>query len=548
MGLEIAKLALARGEGHRADGERAVAEAAYFEAAREAVRSASEEAQDATDVVMRARIGLGRVELMRGSPDRALGWFLNARQVAPDAWEPLYWQGCAQGWLGDHPGAERSFTAALELNPQEHSLAVQRAYARFKMGDRQAALDDLLAAERAGGLDDAVLLVLASLHFERDEWVEGERILTTLLDRDPENVKANVLMGIALERRARPEEAIGWYERAAERGDTSSRARLGVIHARAGRVEPALSSLRHARLVRRLDDDALCAYGWASFKAGLFQDGVDAWEELQRRRPDRRFGALLAAAKHELARDLISAGDYDSALPLLGACVDFGVGGQGAVHAIAEVRLRLAAWEVMERGQAAHRMAKERLATAGLVSLDDPRFPFFRGLLDWADGSPSTALPLLRCASDMGGLSRLARLAVVRCALEAGDPDGAARELLRLDDQQSHSQSQASGDVRRLAQCFAEGRWADAADLLLAGDVSDLREELLAHCLALAGRWTEVGVSTPEGARAGLVGPHISGGISDKHVIVEFRTSVGPDGLAGSTSGSGVMRLGPVCR
>ena len=112
----VAELALARGEGHRAEGELAAADAAYLEAAREAAHSAFEGVETAERVKMRARIGLGRIELMGGSPDRALGWFLSAREVASDDWEPLYWQGCALAWLGDYKGADRSFTVAQGRN------------------------------------------------------------------------------------------------------------------------------------------------------------------------------------------------------------------------------------------------------------------------------------------------------------------------------------------------------------------------------------------------------------------------------------------------
>ena len=93
----IAEQALTRGERHRSDGDLAAAEAAYFEAAREATGPTGVEAEDDHDLIIRARIGLGRIELVNGSPDRALGWFLSAREIAPDDWEPLYWQGCAQG-------------------------------------------------------------------------------------------------------------------------------------------------------------------------------------------------------------------------------------------------------------------------------------------------------------------------------------------------------------------------------------------------------------------------------------------------------------------
>ncbi|MGH3611454.1 MAG: tetratricopeptide repeat protein [Pseudonocardia sp.] len=537
----MAELALARGERHRVGGDLVAAEAAYFEATREAMSSAAEGAEDGRHLVMRARIGLGRVELLGGSPDRALGWFLSAREVAPDDWEPLYWQGCAHAWLGDYKGGDRSFTAALRLNTGDSSILIQRAYTRFKMGDLPGALDDLLAADRRSGLDDSALLALASLSLERREWVEAERILGTLLDRDPSNVRASTMLGIALEWRERPEEAIEWYERAAGSGDVSSLtcSRLGVLHARAGRPEKALAWFRRANVGNRTDDGVLFHHGLASFETGLFNDSVDAWGELRRRHPDRQLGALVAVAKHELARELLRAGGFRAALPLLEDCISCDVGGSGAVRALAEVRLRLAAPAAADRSPDGYETAKELLGAAAPLPADGHRLTFFRGLVEWADGNPSAALPLLERAGDFGGLSRPARLAVVRCALEAGELGSAERQLLRVTDQPNQH-------VRGIARCLGAGNWSDAADLLLAGDGSDLRAELSAPCLVRAGRWGEVDWSSPEGPRAGLVrglAAAALGELDDARVALQAVAQACPDLRAARVALTQVERL-----
>lgn len=498
----VAEVALARGERHRADGRLEAAELAYFEAASEAgsASGAAQATQAARHVVMRSRIGLGRIELTRGSPDRALGWFLNARDAAPDDWEPLYWQGCAQGRLADHQGADRSFTAALRHNPGESSIAIQRSYVRFKIGDLTAALDGLLDAQRQGELDDAGQLVLAALRFERREWAQGETILRALLDKDPANVRASELMGVALEWQAQPEEAIQWYGRAAGPGDASplTCGRLGILHARAGRYEVALEWLRRARRTKRPDDRVLYYSGWVSFQLGDFQESIDDWTKLQRRHPGRQLGHLLGTARHELARERLAAGDYDAALPLLADCIDAGIGGCAAIRALAEVRLRIAARVLADRGRAGHDTAKGHLRAAAALSSDDYRFPFLLAVMQWADGNPSTALPQLSRACGLAGASRPARLAAVRCALEAGDLNAAEQELLRVADQPGQQ-------VRRLAGCLGAGRWSPAADLLLAADEPDLAAELLGHCLVLAGRGDEADLSSQRAARAGVL-------------------------------------------
>ncbi|MGH3784977.1 MAG: tetratricopeptide repeat protein [Pseudonocardiaceae bacterium] len=536
----VAEVALARGEGHRVDGQLEAAELAYFEAACEA-GSASEGAEAARHVVMRARIGLGRIELIRGSPDRALGWFLNACDAAPDEWEPLYWQGCSQGRLADYRGADRSLTAALRLNPRESSIAIQRSYARFKIGDLAAALEDLLAAEEQGGLDDAALLVLVSLRLEQGEWMEGERILRTLLDRNPSSVRACELMGVTLELQAKPEEALGWYMRAAALGDVSplTCGRVGILHTHFGHPEVATKWLRRARLARHPDDGVLYHSGWASFQLGDFQESIDNWGKLQSRHSGRQLEHLLGTAKHELARERIAVGNYDAALSLLEDCISCDIGGFATIRVLAEVRLRIAARVLADRGREGHDAAKDHLRAAAALVSDDYRFPFFLALMEWADGDPSTALPLLKRACDHEGVSRPARLTVVRCALEAGDAITAEGELLRVADRPGQH-------VRRLARCLGAGRWSEAADLLLAGEEPDLAAALMGHCLIHAGRCTEVDLSSRPGARAGLLHGLASaarGELDEARSILAAVTTARPDLPAASAGLAHVERL-----
>lgn len=560
----VAESALGRGERHRAGGALEAAEFAYFEAACEAERSAYEEAVTARHVIMSARIGLGRIELMRGTPERALGWFLSARDIASDHWQPPYWQGCAQGWLGDYPGADRSFTAALFLNPLEDSIAVQRSYIRFKLGDLDAALEDMPdPGEKV--LDDTALLVLASLHLERGNWAEGEHILRAFLDRDPSSIRACELMGAGLERRGRPDEALTWYTRAAKLGEGSKTsktsktsvapARLGIIHARAGRPRVALDWLRRARLAVRPDDEVLYHCGRAAFEVGYFQESVDAWGELRRRRPDRQLDALVGVAEHELARVLIDSGDHDAALPLLERCVNGGTGGCGAARALAHLRLALAKREISGQGREgwADRgyditdvtdTAKEHLTRAAPLSPTDPRFCFWLGLLEWAGGSPSAALPQLRQASDLGGLGCRARLAMVRCAIEAGDTDSAERELLRLQDQPGHYPGDL--DVRHLARSLGAGHWSEAAEMLLATGEGGLRAELLAHCLVRADRPGDVDLSSPRGGRAGLLhglAAAAGGRLDEARAVLQAVAEARPDSRSAQVALTHVGRL-----
>lgn len=161
MDLSAAMQALLQAETHRCEGAGDAAEAAYFDAARLAVESLAADSADARNIVMRARIGLGRVELHNAAPGRALGWFLSAGQIAPADWRPHYWRGAALGWLGDHAGAAQSCTAELRRTPGELSLKIQRCCAQLKMGQVREALRGVLTTG-TGALDGSALHALCS--------------------------------------------------------------------------------------------------------------------------------------------------------------------------------------------------------------------------------------------------------------------------------------------------------------------------------------------------------------------------------------------------
>jgi tetratricopeptide (TPR) repeat protein len=265
---------------------------------------------------MCARIGLGRIELARGSPDRALGWFLSARDAASDNWQPFYWQGCAQAWLGDHQGAHRSLTSALEQSRGDKSVTVQRAYVRFTLGDLGAALEDLLTVGE-DALDDKALLVLASLHLQRSNWADGERILRARFEADPSNARTAELMGAALERQERPDEATIWYERAAKL-DHRRQASLEE----ALRRDPTNAQVRHAVTACWLNsgqESVAVPVAIAAVAALLWDD--EFWERFQSDATARYQAAIgtpaLVACRRQVERLAYARAGHDHELLLL---------------------------------------------------------------------------------------------------------------------------------------------------------------------------------------------------------------------------------------
>ncbi|MEW2530099.1 tetratricopeptide repeat protein [Streptomyces sp. NPDC047071] len=120
-------------------------------------------APDGADVLVRARIGLGRLRLAAGDAEQALVEFRRAREADPGGAAAPFWTGCALARRGDLAAAEACFTEALDRPDPHPRAAVQRAYVRAKSGRTAAALDDLRAAARTGPLDDEARWVEAAL-------------------------------------------------------------------------------------------------------------------------------------------------------------------------------------------------------------------------------------------------------------------------------------------------------------------------------------------------------------------------------------------------
>jgi tetratricopeptide (TPR) repeat protein len=413
----------------------------------------------AAEVVAGAHVGLGRTRLALADPRRALPEFRAAQLLQPEAWQPFYWDGCARGWVGDYPGAEQSFSAALRCRPRLGRAYLQRGYARLRQGHGDAALEDLLAAREHGELEEPGRLVLAWLRLQRREWAEAEALL-----RPIEVIRSSPLVtsmrAFALEQQGDLHAAVDLYGQAIRRG--------------------------------RADDSVLFHHGLAAYGLRRFDDSIRSWTELQARNPHRtRVSLLVARANYAWALELARQRRYGAAVERLETAEELKP--PGALDAaLTELRLHAAAQALRHDGEAGREEALQHLEADLARGGDDPRVLHYLGLLEGLDGAPAQAVELLEEVVASRPEDERARYALALCAVQAGDPDRGAQELgaLRAGDRgplgTQAAQALAALQIRR-------GHWSLAADTLEVLPEGDpWRAAVLPECLYRSGRLTDL--------------------------------------------------------
>jgi tetratricopeptide (TPR) repeat protein len=131
-----------------------------------------------------------------------------------------------------HPAAQVLEKAFAEQRIQGDSNSYELlSTAWIQARDFEKALEPLRhAAELAS--DGKLSIRLAQVHLQREEWDAAEAALRRALEKGglPSAGDAQILMGIALFSRKRPEEAASWFARAREHADTREEAEIWLKH------------------------------------------------------------------------------------------------------------------------------------------------------------------------------------------------------------------------------------------------------------------------------------------------------------------------------
>lgn len=169
--LRLAERAWADGQTHltrqRPDAAARAFRTGYAHACRAGAAGTPAARPSAVDLAARCSVGLGRALLRQADHGGAVRHFLRAQGLAPHAWWPSYWLGCAAAHRGAYRAAEAHLTTAADGAPddgRERALR-QRAYVRLRLGDWEGARADLravAAARRDGHVDDRWALAALS--------------------------------------------------------------------------------------------------------------------------------------------------------------------------------------------------------------------------------------------------------------------------------------------------------------------------------------------------------------------------------------------------
>jgi tetratricopeptide (TPR) repeat protein len=287
--LARARRIVTEGESLRSRGDLWAAKARFATALGMLEVMAGQGQEQTSQVASVAHLELGRTYLGLRLPDRALEEFAQSRRLQPAWSEAFYWTGCAQGWLADYQGAERSLSAALRLEPGAGRIHLQRGYARFRLDDLDGALVDLLAAEARDGLNEQGRLTLAAVRLRRGEGAAAEQALAALEPPLADSTAA-FLLAWAREHQGDPDGAVFHY-RQALRGDdrvaAAARGRLGMLQLRRGDLDDACRWLEATMATGAADDHVLAHHVWTTFQLRRFDRCAESWATL-RRRPARQ--------------------------------------------------------------------------------------------------------------------------------------------------------------------------------------------------------------------------------------------------------------------
>ena len=157
----------------------------------------------------------------------------------------------------------------------------------------------------------------------RGDLSQARSILESLLEQEPENAGALILLGRTLVESNRPGEAIGPLESALQRTPDSGEALLWMWRAKRKTGPPEESDPYFFRALKvEATDPVLYELAEEAYGRGLYQEAIQALRRIQEpNRLDQPHATLLAACLH-------ARGDVQGALDILGEAVERDSNGQ----------------------------------------------------------------------------------------------------------------------------------------------------------------------------------------------------------------------------
>ena len=204
--------------------------------------------------------------------------------------------------------AERWYDQAVEADPEMVEAIVGQGNVAMALGAYDRAQDRYRRALELRPDDNTLKLKLAEALLKGDKLPEARSLIEEVLSASPNNDRALKLMGDLLMAEGKPEEAIGYYERAVERNPAwDYRLALGDAYRAAGNVDEALDIYESVknRYPYRYEPYARLAEVYK--EEGDTEEALFWYEEALKRTADTQVKEALAKAIVELAPEDLKA-------------------------------------------------------------------------------------------------------------------------------------------------------------------------------------------------------------------------------------------------
>ncbi len=274
-----------------------------------------------------ARIGLGTCLLHLDAPGEALESFDEALEAAPEDRQAQFGRAVALQRLSRFDDARAAYEQILEQDPGSEGALRNIVALSVETGDdglMERYADQMLARDANSR---AALSALASRAFRQEDYRRAAELCQRLAETAPENYEAWFNLGVAQQKQARWDEAVGAYAKAVElRPDAAlAHQNRGVVLMEAGARDAAAEEFRQAIQLDPNLTDSACHLAWLLEQSGAGEEAGNIYEDVV-----GRDGRDNGFAGYRLGVLKLEQGDYEQSIRLLRLAVKGGTGNSEA--------------------------------------------------------------------------------------------------------------------------------------------------------------------------------------------------------------------------
>jgi tetratricopeptide (TPR) repeat protein len=325
----------------------------------------------------------------------------------------LFYLGCSLAQLGDWPLALVAWVQAKDAAPRLVHLYGQpepapvdlllfRAVALGKLGRFSEALASLAEAERIAPADWRIPDQRGAIAFDQDDLSTAQQCFVLALQKNANDFRARFGLGAVAERKGNLADAVSDYRTAVQLAPAweTGRLRLGIVLARSGNDQEALSYLDHAEI----SAEANFWRGEALYRLGQYAEAITIWNKvLNAKGAEAPTHAALnavqvniAIADDQMARLRFAAADYAEATAHWEQSRRILPEVPGYAQAIAEAKFRTAISALFgSSAEPARRQARQLLADLEGANRADRRSALYLGIDALFANDPVRSISLL---------------------------------------------------------------------------------------------------------------------------------------------------------